>query len=349
MKGPAYVIFFLLLLTGCIEPLEVDIKQDDVRLVVNGLISDEPGPYTVMLTQTQTVPYTPQSIPREDGATLFIADDLGNTTSLYQTTPGVYQTQPDFQGQIGRTYTLHITTSKGEKYVSAPETLQAVPDIENINYEVEKRIALDEENRPSDVYWLNASIDTKDESGQKNYYRWEYEAVYQIDTQPWDYCEPNPLGTACIPKPKSCCSTCWVTIYNDAISIHNDWLVNGNELKKQFITKLPVNNQVFNSRVHLEVKQFSISEAAYDYWNILKTQVNDVSSIQSPPPAFVSGNISSVDNAAKKPLGFFSASAVKKKSIFISTKELGVSLRPLIYPDDCRVIDNSTAIRPFYW
>ena len=110
-----------------------------------------------------------------------------------------------------------------------------------------------------------------------------------------------------------------------------------------------MNNQVFNSRVHLEVRQFSISEAAYDYWNILKTQVNDVSSIQSPPPAFVSGNIFSVDNTAKAPLGFFSASAVKKKSIFISTNELGVSLRPLIYPDDCRVIDNSTAVRPFYW
>ena len=349
MKSIRYLIGFLVLITGCIEPLELDIKQDDVRLVVNGLITDEPGPYTVTLTKTQTVPYTPQGFPKEIGSTLNITDNLGNTTTLLETAPGVYQTQPGFQGQIGRTYTLFITTSAGDKYFSTPETLKAISEIEAISYDVEKRIALDEENQPSDVYWLNAYVDTKDQGGEKNYYKWEYEVVYQVNTQPWDYCEPNPLGIKCIPKPKNCCSTCWVTIYNDALSIQNDRLVNGKELKKQFITKLPVNNQLFNSRVHLEVKQFSISEAAYDYLQILKTQVNDVSNIQSPPPAFISGNISGTSDGAKKPLGFFGASAVKKKSIFINTSDLGVSLRPLIYPDDCRVISNSTSNKPNFW
>jgi len=349
MKLYRCLSYLLLLLTGCIEPLELDIKQDDVRLVVDGLITDEPGPYTITLTKTQSVPYTPQAIPREVGATLTISDDLGNTNFLYEISPGIYETQPGFQGKMNQTYTLHITTAAGEKFTSTPETLRAVPEIDNISYEVEKRIALDKENQPSDVYWLNAYIDTKDKAGEKNYYKWEYEVVYQVDTQPWDYCEPNPRGTMCIPKPKRCCSTCWVTIYNDAISIQNDRLVNGNELKKQFITKLPVNNQIFNSRLQLEVKQFSISETAYDYLKVMKSQLIDVSNIQSPPPATIIGNINGLDKTAKKPLGFFGASSVKKKAIFISTKDLGVGLRPLIYPDDCRAIDNSTALRPFYW
>ncbi len=339
----------MFLIAGCIEPLEVKIDQKDERLVVDGTINDEPGPYTITLTKTQQVPYTPQKIPTEDKAQVSVTDDLGRVYNLQQTGPGTYQTPTGFRGQVGRTYTLNIITATGERFASEPETLQAVPEIENISYEVEKRIALDKNKQPQEVFWLNAYINTKDRAAEKNYYKWEYEVVYQVETQPWDYCEPAPLQISCTPRPKRCCQTCWVTMLNDVISIQNDRLVDGKELKKQLVTKIPINSQTFGTRVYLEIKQYSVSEKAYDFLNILKTQLNSVSSIQSPPPAAVEGNMTNLSAGSAKPLGFFSASAVKRKSIFIDPQTLGLHLRYFEYPDDCRELAGSSSTKPSYW
>ena len=343
-----FLLPFISLITSCVEPLEVDLQQDDDRLVINGMITDAPGPYYVTLTKTKALPYTPGVLPTVTDAAVVITDDEGYTALLTHTNGGVYKTNEAFRGRIGRAYTLSVTTRDGKKYVSAPETLTATPDIEKVSYEVEERLILDKENQPRNVFWLNAFADTKDPGGEKNYYRWEYEAVYQVETQPWDYCEYNRFGT-CVPAPKNCCKRCWITLFNDIISLQTDRLVNGKDLKKQLVVKLPINNQIFNSRVHLQVKQFSISEAAYDYLNSLKTQVGSVGNIQDPPPAYIRGNISGVNMTDKEPLGFFSASAVKHKSIFITINELGIGLFPYVFADDCRVLENSTAVKPVYW
>ena len=346
------VLSLFMFLAGCVEPLDLNIKQQDERLVVDGLITDAPGPHTVTITHTNPVPFTPGKFPGVEGATVVITDNKGESQKLYETSPGVYLTSLAFRGVIGRTYILSITTKDRKTYISTPETLRAVPEIDNISYELEKRLALDADNQPVNVYWVKGLVDTKDPVNQKDFYKWDYTAVYQVETQPWDHTKPAPRTGNLIPDPLPCCKTCWVTLNNDVVNIQNDRLLNGKDLIKQFVVQLPVNNQVFNSRVHLQIRQYGISEEAYDYWNILKTQVNGVDNIQAPPPAFIRGNISEVaedTNEQHKPLGYFGAAAVTSKSIFISTDALGVSLFPFVFPDDCRVIENSTAVKPAYW
>jgi len=344
----AFITLILSALTGCIEPLEVDIKSDDVRLVVNGIITDDPVPYTVTLTQTKAIPYVPYKIPVVTGAIVIIADAHGNTEQLFEREPGVYLTGAAFRGQVGQTYTLFINTPDGKKYTSTAEKIVAVPEIDSLYFEVERRIALNEENVPREVYWLNAFVNTRDLTGQQDYYKWEYEAVYQIDTQPWLHKRQDARGNW-VPDPLSCCKTCWITQFNNVISLQHDQLLNGKEISRQLVVTLPINNQLFNSRLRLEVTQYSISEGAYDYWNLLKTQIGGVGNIQDPPPAFVRGNISSLSGQDEVPLGFFGASAVARKSIFVSTSQLGIGLPAFEYANSCLVLENSTTLMPASW
>jgi len=46
---------------------------------------------------------------------------------------------------------------------------------------------------------------------------------------------------------------------------------------------------------------------------------------------------------------YFGASAVTKKSLFVRREKLGVNLGELVFPDDCRVLSNSTTEKPTYW
>jgi hypothetical protein len=83
-----------------------------------------------------------------------------------------------------------------------------------------------------------------------------------------------------VPDPLPCCKTCWVTIFNNVISLQDDRLINGKDLKNQLVVKIPIDNQFFDSRLHVEVLQHYLSAQAYDYLNALKTQVGSVGNIQ---------------------------------------------------------------------
>ncbi len=68
------------------------------------------------------------------GATIVIHDDQGNNETLVEKSTANYYTSV-FQGVIGRTYSITITTGEGDTPQSAPETLTPVGDFENLRFQ----------------------------------------------------------------------------------------------------------------------------------------------------------------------------------------------------------------------
>ncbi|MGV3587963.1 MAG: DUF4249 domain-containing protein [Adhaeribacter sp.] len=336
-------------LVGCIDPLDLKTGRGTERLVVDGLITNEPGPYTVKLSMSEPyASYAGNASSFVRRATVIISDDKGNSETLTETKPGTYTTSGNnLQGQIGNTYILTVKTREGQEYTSAPELLAPVPDITDLYHEVQEQKILSASGNETSVYNVAVYVDTPDPAEQKNYYLWQWEGVHRVNTQPWNYCEK--VRGKCIPMPKDCCETCWLTVFTNSINVKDDRLINGRQLKKHLVTQIPVTPRTFESKYYLEVKQLSVSEAAYDYWSMLKTQLSSVGNVQDPPPAAIVGNISNVNDPEDKPYGYFGASAVVKKSIFIRREELGVNPGELIFPDDCRVLMNSTTEKPAFW
>ena len=123
-------------LHGCEEPFDLNVQEGPSLLVVNGLITDQPGPYEITLTRTSE--FSIQSIILfETEAEVIITDDQGNSERLTEVSPGTYRTDSSgIRGVIGRSYSLSITTLDGEEYESQPDVLTAVTDIDSLYYEL---------------------------------------------------------------------------------------------------------------------------------------------------------------------------------------------------------------------
>ena len=113
-----------LLLSGCVEPFQPDLEGDDTEslLVVEGLITDQSGPFRIRLSSTIPV-YDHWSVVDYfvpvSGALVQISDDAGNAYMLLEIESGWYETEEkDLKGIPGNTYFLSVTTPDGLEYES---------------------------------------------------------------------------------------------------------------------------------------------------------------------------------------------------------------------------------------
>ena len=96
-------------LWSCQEVIHVDLNSALPKLIIDGGVSDQPGPYQVVLSQT--VSFELDSIfPPVSGAVVVITDNARNRDTLVEINPGTYQTTR-LQGFPGRTYTLTVKSN----------------------------------------------------------------------------------------------------------------------------------------------------------------------------------------------------------------------------------------------
>jgi len=166
------MLLLVLGLTACIEPVSLPIRQTERRLVVEGLITNEPPPYLIKLTYSGNL-QSSLLIPEElaiNGAVVFVSDDAGNRARLEQDplNPAFYwMRDPALRGQAGRRYSLSVQLPNGKRYVSKPELMPTVAALEPLN--VRYRRQRQDLGQP-DVYDIR--INTQDPPTPGNYYRW---------------------------------------------------------------------------------------------------------------------------------------------------------------------------------
>lgn len=95
--------------TGCEKVIDIDLNSSDPQYVIEASITDQPGPYTVKITRS--VNFDESNVfPDVSGAVVVLSDDAGNTETLAEQQPGIYQTATSI-GVAGRTYTLAVTAN----------------------------------------------------------------------------------------------------------------------------------------------------------------------------------------------------------------------------------------------
>ncbi len=346
LKLSIFLLLFFILVYSCIEPFDFNIKDDKSKsLVVDGLITNEPGPYVVYLTRTTDYSSTIEFTEKVEGAIVIISDDLGNSETLTQIFPGIYKTYPgSIRGIPGRYYKIEIKTPDGKHYESKPELLSCVPEIDSIYYEHQQHQELDDDNIVQNFEGFQIYIDTSDPENDKNYYMWSWTGTHEVHTQPWNY-RGGPID---------CCATCWISERPAYIDVLDDNYLGENQINKKPVTFVRITDsdgaRHFLGKYHIEVKQLSVTKEAYKYWSSIEEQISSTGSIFEPAPSAIFGNIKNVNDPEDIIFGYFGASAISTKSIFIPAVEAPYPPGDtLIWPDDCRGMLNSTAIKPSFW
>ncbi len=110
------ILSLSLLLFSCQKVINIDLKNNEPIVVIEGVVTDDPStPQTVKITKS--VNFSQDNVfPTVSGASVTISDNAGNSVTLNETSPGVYQNSA-LVGVQGRTYYLNII-AEGKTYSS---------------------------------------------------------------------------------------------------------------------------------------------------------------------------------------------------------------------------------------
>lgn len=101
-----YIPILLILLVSCQEKIDLELNDDYQRLVVEAELTSEDTTQKVRLSKTASY-FTEEETPRLSGATVYISDSV-DTYNFSEVSPGLYESDVEFGGTPGGTYTLTI-------------------------------------------------------------------------------------------------------------------------------------------------------------------------------------------------------------------------------------------------
>src|SRR5690349_15160354 len=109
MRSIYGIILLLVLLnsfTSCEKVIEVDIRDSEMKYVIEAVITDEPGVCNLRLSKTVHF-NDPDNFPQVSGAVVKVKDN-GVEHSLSELSPGYYSTNT-INGTPGHTYDLSVS------------------------------------------------------------------------------------------------------------------------------------------------------------------------------------------------------------------------------------------------
>lgn len=363
-----FFIISIVAIGSCIEEYWPELTGDyDNLLVIEGKITNEPGPYTIKLSRSSSLlepDYNPLS-----GANITISDDQGNSETLSESSAGIYKTsETGMQGVIGRMYKLMIE-SNGKTYESEYEELLAPVGVESIIFkeEIHKVSETDEIYETGYQFYLTTETAIND----KNYYYWEIEQTYEHHApypieyvyngsyeyfsesdqlwQPYQNDDPYELYY------------CWTTdLVKEVFTQSTEYLSQPkvNELALHFI---PSEDERLRIQYSLQAKQYVVSEKAYTYTKSLEDMNSNNDNLYASIPYQIRGNLFNTENSEEAVLGYFLTAGISYSEHVFTPKnerpykeaerwymrnheyELWAQLHCLVpYPDGFNKL-------PFYW
>lgn len=361
------IIPFLVLwifIDACIDRIDLVVPASSLgEIVVDGLITSDPGPYTVKLNSViRTDDSHPLGLPLT-ATKVIIADDAGNAEELQQVNNGEYQTKASgIRGVPGRSYHIRVEMGDGSVFESKPDKLGTVGTIDSIFWEFETVKKSDAPPEYRYRIFMNASAAT----GADKFYRWKLNGTYVVRTEPkFTHCKPPPFG--CHWCPDSCsgaialvgggvpqdgyginpetnkieyiiglkctCCRCWVTAPENKPRVTDTRLSSNGKFLRVEMGTVPVNYYTFWEKYRVEVQQMSLSREAFDYWHAIQSQQEGIGSLFQPVGGKIPTNIFEVNNKVRA-FGIFYASAIHRKQIYLDKNTYRIP-EIVIPQDDC--------------
>lgn len=217
-------------LVSCEEVIDLDLGSAEPRIVIEGTITSDAGPYYVRINQS--VDYGElNEFPALSGATVNITDQEGNTELLEEVEEGLYAIQ-EFQGQPGKRYELDVVYN-GEQYQAASTMPATVVPLQSLEYVFEEETLFIDEGYYVTAYF----VDPEDEV---NYYRLKM----FVNGEPYYFDQDG------------------VPVKDDNLWLINDKFFNGKVMDLEFPQTLKAGDKV-------DVELHQVDKATYDYYRTL--------------------------------------------------------------------------------
>ncbi len=330
MKKTIIILTAILgMLTCCKKIYNPAINNQLEALVVDGLITNTNGPYSVRLSKA--VPYDSAAgrLPAI-GALVTINDNNQNSYQLNEGRAGVYNSDKNFVGLSGSIYTLHIQTSQGDIYESSPQLLPPPPSFDSIHGFISAKEILIETSGNgylvSYINGVNVLLDLNKQSSEllplsrfKSSLIIEYTYSEQLKG-------PPP------PLPKTFYFWNTFSLDNNENITGSKYNTNNASIKNQSVCFFSTSKQSYNigdtsSIKHfiLTFKQYNLNSDTYNYYKGVNGQLASEGRLFDPIASQLNGNIKCINDSRKLVLGLFEASSIQTVTYIVQPNEFAKS------------------------
>lgn len=256
MKNLFIVILTSLAFWSCEKTVLLDLNQNVPRVVIEGLVTNQPGYQYVKISWSSGFYETGDS-PAVEDATVRVTDDSGNEYTFIhnpgnlEDSIGYYKPEIPFKGAIGRKYKLIVTTG-GEVY-EAEDDIRPVTTIDSLT----SRISTDEQEDPEDYgRFYEVLMYAKEPQNTTDYYLFKF---YRNDS---------------------------LKVYNDTDIYYAD-----DEVLGENIDGVP--SAIYYKPGDLaRIEMYSITRNGYVFYNDLQALLDSDGGLFSQPPSNSRSNLS---------------------------------------------------------
>jgi hypothetical protein len=320
----------LITIVSCKKPYTPpEITAPGTHLVVEGVINTGADSTIINLSHTVSLTAKTASNPQTK-ATVTVESDQNVSYPLTEITAGKY-ISPGLNLDNTRQYRLRIKTPDGQQYLSDFVASKVTPPIDSIGYTIV--------NGQLQIY-----VNAHDPNNNTHYYRWDY-------TETWQYHALYAstfitTGTAIVSRlPAQQIYTCFSSDVSTSIYISSTAALSQDVIYQAPLAQIPSTSEKIETRYSILLRQYALTNDAYNFWLNLKKNTEDLGSIFDAQPSTSVSNIHNINNAAEIVVGYVSACKVQTKRIFISSNQLPLTWRPT-YPYAC-TFDTSLFKGPF--
>ena len=301
----AFYLFFYLLLSGCIDPyLPPAIRNAESYLVVEGFINAS-GTTKISLTKTDALNSEFRSIS-ESGAAVTIESENESLGVLEEISSGIYI--GNFNLSNEKEYRVKINTSDGEEYFSEFVPVKESPPIEDVFWE---------SNEQGVTIYLN----TRDPLGATQYYRWKFFETWEFDAFYTSFLKYDN-GSLVEREMDDMIKVCWQSDSSSRVLTASTARLGQDVVYKYPITNIPFRNWKLSKKYSILVTQYPITKEAYEFYELLKSNSEELGSFFDPQPTQIRGNMYNNSDPEKLVIGFISAGTTSEKRLYIENHEL---------------------------
>ena len=307
MKTGVFIAGLCALLASCVSDFTPEVKGVSGILVVDGAITNGESLFTlsrsVCITDTlwgdEGITNAVLAIERSDG-TILPAENEGKGTYRVQT--------GDLDPEMA--YRLSFTIGDKAYQSSFLKPMQRV-EIDSLSY------AKADLHQPVTIH-----VSTHDDSNRSPYYRWSFVENWELKAK--FFASHGYWEGQFIPfTPYKNAYYCWAKDVSKTLLIASTERLKENRIVNETLTEIPCDNEKVSILYHIEVTQMQLREEAYDYFRILRDEIERTGGLFSPVmSADDNGNILCLNDPEETIIGFIEVANTSKKSMFVPCEEL---------------------------
>ncbi len=297
-------------IVGCKDVYNPSLKNHGYNyLVVEGNIVVGNDSTFIHLTRTVDVSDT-STVQPELNATVKVEGENGEVYQLQEQGNGFYFSPPLNINQ-SENYRLHIFTSNGKEYASDYVPVKQTPPIDSVSWTLDP-------NAGVTIY-----VNTHDATSSSQYYRWQYVETWEHNPKySSDLIYDASIRGVRLRQPYEQIYRCWNVNTSGEIIIATTAGLSSDVVYQKQLVNIPYGSTKIDRVYSILVTQYALTKEAYEYWDNLKKNTEDLGSIFDPQPFADYGNMHAISDPTEPVLGFISACSAAQQRIYIDWSQV---------------------------